>query len=359
QLPTFVLGPFAGVVADRISRHKILVVTQILSMIQAFALAYLFMSGQIQIWHIFCLSIFLGLVNAFDAPTRQSFVVDMVERKEDIGNVIAVNSAIFNGARLIGPSVAGLIIAAFGEGWCFLLNAVSYSAVIAALLAMHIAKKIRAKKRAIFQELKEGFDYAYNFIPIRAVLLIIGLTSLMGMPYATLMPAYARDVLHGDSRTQGFLLACAGIGALSGALLLASRTKVINIRFIPFATTIFGCGLILLSSSRIQSLSMIFMVITGFGMMFQMASCNTFIQTIVDDDKRGRVMSFYAMAFLGTMPFGSLMAGFTASWITTPWTILLSGLFCILGALFFMRALGGLETIIKETYARKGIGVGT
>jgi MFS family permease len=359
QLPTFLLGPFSGVIADRLSRHKILLATQALSMIQAGILAVLVLTDVVEIWHIISLSIFLGLISAFDTPARQSFVVDMVERKEDIGNAIAINSAIFNGARLVGPSVAGILIAKVGEGPCFLINSISYVAVIAALLEMRFAPKPHPPRRRAFSEFAEGFKYAYGFLPIRAVLMMLGLTSLVGMPYAVLMPAYARDVLHGDSHTMGFLLGFAGAGALAGALFLASRRGLIRLNFIPMAAATFGTGLILLSLSKSQELSMALMMVTGFGMMMQMASSNTFIQTISDEDKRGRVMSFYAMAFMGTMPFGSLIAGAMADSIGTERTIMLGGMACILGALVFARFLPKLSAVVQDTFAAKGIGDAT
>lgn len=367
QLPAFPLAPFAGLLVDRKNRRKILIATQSLAMLQAVILAVLVFTGSIAVWHIILLGLFLGFINSLDMPARQSFVVEMIEKREDLGNAIALNSAMFNGARLIGPSIAGVLIAAVGEGWCFFINGVSYLAVIAALLAMKIATKKNIKKNNnAIDDLKEGFNYAFGFPPIRAILMLLGAVSLIGFPYVVLMPVFARDILHGGPHTLGFLMAAAGFGALSGALYLASRKNVLGLgKIIPSATTIFGLGLIGFSFSRIIGLSLFLMVVAGFGMMVQMASCNTFIQTIVDDDKRGRVMSLYVMAFMGTAPFGSLLAGTIAGKIGAPNMLLIGGLFCILGAQVFLRNLDNVRKFVKPIYIRKGIisetvsGIGT
>ncbi|MCJ7508789.1 MAG: MFS transporter [candidate division Zixibacteria bacterium] len=355
QIPILLLSPIAGVLADRWNRRRLIIVTQILSMLQAFVLTFLILSHTIAIWHIIFLSIFLGIVNSFDTPVRQAFVVEMIEKKEDLGNAIALNSSIFNGARLLGPSIAGILIAAVGEGICFLFNGISYIAVIFALIAMRIKpQKKPAREAHILHGLKEGFMHSFGFAPIRSILLLLGLVSLVGMPYTVLMPIFAKDILHGGPRTLGFLMGAAGVGALVGALYLASRKSPKGLeKIIALSTTIFGVGLIVFSSSRQIWLSLPLMSLTGFGMMVQMASSNTILQTIADDDKRGRVMSFYTMSFLGTAPFGSLLAGGLAGKIGTPQTLLLGGIFCILGAFLFTRQLSTLRETIGQAYTKK------
>jgi MFS family permease len=357
QIPIFLLAPFAGVLADRWNRQRILILTQTLAMIQAFILSSLVLTGTVLVWHIILLSISLGIINAFDIPTRQSFVVEVVEEKENLGNAIALNSSIVNGARLLGPSVAGILIAAVGEGTCFLINGISYLPVIAALLAMKIVPKIlKPHGSRVWHELKEGFTYASGFAPIRAILLLLGLVSLVGMPYTVLMPVFAKDVLHGGPHALGFLMGGAGAGALVGALYLASRRSVLGLgRMIPLAASIFGIGLIAFSLSRILWFSLVLMLMTGFGQMVQMASSNTILQTIVDEDKRGRIMSFYTMAFIGMAPFGSLFAGFLASKIGAPYTLLIGGITCLLGSAFFANRLPALREMVRPIYVSMGI----
>ncbi|OPX90650.1 MFS transporter [Pelotomaculum sp. PtaB.Bin117] len=337
QIPTFFLTPFAGVLADRLNRRRILLVTQTLSMTQAFILAILVLTGNVTVWHIIPLSFFLGLINSFDMPTRQSFVVDIVDKKEDLGNAIALNSSMFNGARLVGPSIAGILIATVGEGICFLLNGLSYIAVIIALLAMSIEQKEKVGGRELLlNELKEGFAYAFGYKPIRYIIFIIGLVSLVGMPYTVLMPVFAKEILNGGAHTLGFLMGASGTGALIGAVYLASRKELHGLgRNMTIAVGVFGVGLVLFSLSKSFWPSMLLMLITGFGMITQMASCNTMLQIIVDDEKRGRVMSFYTMAFMGMAPVGSLLAGSLAHIIGTPETVLASGIFCIIGSIAF------------------------
>jgi MFS family permease len=357
QIPTFVLTPFTGVLADRWNRHRILIVTQTLSMVQALILAYLVLNQIVLIWQIILLSLFLGTINAFDVPARQSFMVEMVEDKQDLGNAIALNSSMVNSARLIGPSVAGLLIALVGEGICFLLNGISYLAVIAALLGMRIApKNSNPHHSKIWPGLAEGFTYAFGFAPIRAVLLLLAMVSLMGMPFSVLMPIFAKSILHGGPNTLGFLMGASGVGALTGALYLASRKSVLGLgKMIALAAGIFGIGLIAFSFSRILPLSLVLMLVIGFGMMVQMASSNTILQTIVEDDKRGRIMSFYAMAFMGMTPFGSLLAGFLASKIGAPHTLLIGGITCVFAAAFFARKLPALRELVRPIYIKMGI----
>ncbi len=357
QIPTFFLATVAGVLADRYNKHKIVIATQILAMIQATALAILTLTGTINIWHIMILSVILGLINAFDMPTRQSFVVELIDDKKDLSNAIALNSSMFNAARLIGPTIAGILISLVGEGVCFLINALSYIAVITALLLMKIKPStLKVKKEKVLTGLKEGIKYAYNFKPIRALLILIGLVSLAGMPYTVLMPVFAKDILHGNANTLGFLLGAVGVGALAGAIYLASRKTVLGLgKWIPTAAAIFGLGLMLFSYSRSLILSMVLMLFTGFGMMMQMASSNTLLQTIVDDDKRGRIMSFYVMAFMGTAPLGSIIAGSAASKIGAPLTVFISGIICIAGAAVFAKNLPSLKKHIRPIYVRMGI----
>jgi MFS family permease len=357
QIPILILTPFAGVFIDRWSRYQVVLLMQILAMVQAFILAFLVLKGSIQVWHIMVLSIILGVINAFDMPARQAFVVEMVDKKEDLGNAIALNSSMFNGARLIGPSVGGVLIAVVGEGLCFLINGITFLSVIVALFFMKLnPRKINKTKVNFFQELKLGFSYSYKFHPIRAILILLSVISILGMPYVVLMPIFAKEILKGGPNTLGFLMAGAGIGALVGALYLASKKTVLGLeRIIPISTAIFGLGLILFSLSRSFWLSMVIILFIGFGMMVQMASSNTVIQTIVDEDKRGRVMSIYATAFMGTVPFGSLLAGAVAAKIGAPYTILLSGIFCVIGAVLFARELPELRKLVNPIYIKMGI----
>ena len=350
QFPTFVITPFAGVWSDRFNRHKILVLTQTLSLIQALALAILVLSGTITVWQIILLSLFIGCVNAIDMPNRQSFVIHMIDDRNDLGNAIALNSAMFNGGRLIGPFIAGVLIATVGEGICFLINALSYIAVIVALLLMstdHI--KVNISKTSVLMELKEGFTYVFGNKRIKAILLLVSLTSIMGVPFIVLMPAFAKDILQGGPHTLGFLMSALGAGALLGAFYLASRANIKGLqKIINVGAFIFGIGLIGFSFSRSLWISILMVFIAAFGMMVQVASTNTWLQTNVDDDKRGRTMSFYVVSFMGMAPFGSLLAGSVAGLIGVPNTIFIGGAFCILGAIFFLK-LFPLSTIKKTS----------
>ncbi len=357
QIPTFLLAPLAGVITDRLNRYHVLITTQIISMIQASLLAWLTLSGSIEIWQIIILSIGLGCVNAFDVPARHSFVVDMVGNKDDLGNAIALNSLMFNGARILGPSIAGILLAATSEGICFLINALSYIFVIGSLVMMSLEKKkvIEAKSR-ILGDLKEGLDYTFGFSPIKHLLILLSIVSLTGMSYTVLMPVFAKEVLQGGSQTYGFLMGASGIGALIGALYLASRTTVLRLgRVVPAAAILFGLSLIMLSFSRIFSIAVVLMVFVGAGMMLQTAASNTILQTITEDDKRGRVMSFYTMAVMGTAPFGSLLAGAFAKAFGTPLTIMAGGISTIIGALIFLRKLPELRKLVRPIYIKMGI----
>lgn len=348
QIPTFLLAPVAGVLADRANRHRIIIFTQCLSMIQAFILSVLALTNTIQPWHIIALAVCLGLVNGFDIPTRQSFLVEMIEDREDLGNAIALNSSMVNGARLLGPSIAGILVATVGEGVCFFINAISYIAVIFALLAMNIKpRKITSNNGHILYGLKEGYRYVKGFPSIKYILLFLSLVSLMGTSYGVLMPVFAKEIFKGDSRTLGFLIGAAGLGALIGAMYLAARKNTDGlIRIIIFSAAIFGIGLISFSFSRIFWVSLLLLCVTGFGMMIQMASSNTAIQTLTADDKRGRVMSFYTMAFMGMTPFGSLFAGSLASKIGAPHALLVGGISCILGTFYFSRKLSVIKEVV-------------
>jgi len=357
QIPAFLLAPLAGVMSDRWNRRYILIITQTLAMIQALSLGLLFFTRAIEVWQIILLAVFLGLVNAFDMPTRQAFVVEMVEDKKDLGNAIALNSIMFNSARLVGPSIAGVVIAATNEGVCFILNGISFLFVIASLLMMKVGPgKAKPCNTHILHELKEGLSYALGFTPIRYIILLLAIVSLVGMPYTVLMPVFAREILHGGPHTFGFLMAAAGIGALMGAIYLASRKSVLGlVRIIPLSTVTFGFGLIAFSLSRLLWLSLALMFVTGLGIIIQMAACNTIIQTIVDDNKRGRVMSFYMMAFIGTAPFGSLLAGALASRLGAPNTLIMGGVLCVLVAVIFAGKIPDLKKNIRPLYIKMGI----
>jgi len=357
QIPTFFLAPLGGVFADRWDRRRVLIVTQTLAMIQALALSVLVLTGTVAIWHIFLLSMLLGIINAWDTPVRQAFMIEMVENKEDLSNAIALNSTMVNSARLLGPTLAGILIGAVGEGTCFLLNGISYIAVIAALLAMNITSKASPRQATpVWSGLTEGFDYAFGFAPIRSVLLLLALVSLMGMPFMVLMPIFAKEVLHGGPHTLGFLMGACGTGALGGAAYLASRKSVLGLgRVIPIAASLFGLGLIIFALSSHLWLSFITMLITGSGMMVGMAASNTVLQTIVDDDKRGRVMSFFTVAIMGMTPFGSLLSGVLSSRIGAPNAVLIGGVACLLGAAAFAAKLKSLRSLVRPVYVKAGI----
>jgi len=339
QIPTFILSPLGGVAADRWNKKTIFLVTQILAMVQALVLAALVMTGRITVLWIIVLNIILGVINAFDITARQSFVVEMIEDKDDLGNAIALNSSMVNGARLLGPSITGVLIASVGEGICFLINSLSYVVIIIAILRMKIVPKVKEiKKTRVAHDFKEGFTYVYGSKPMRSVIFLLALVSLFGMSYQVLMPVFAKQVLEGGPHTLGFLMGAAGFGALCGAIYLASRKSGHDVsRLIPAAAALFGTGLIAVSFSRSLWISLVFLAVAGCGMMVQMASSNTLLQVLVDDDKRGRVMALYAMAFMGMAPFGSLIAGSLAGLIGTPYSVLTGGVFCVLGAFVFSK----------------------
>lgn len=357
QIPTLILAPFAGVLVDRRDRHRILVVTQVLSMLQSLALAILAFTGTITVAYILALQVVQGIINAFDTPARQSFVVEMVEDRSHLSNAIALNSTMVNGSRIIGPSIGGVLIAAFGEGWCFMIDAISYIAVIASLLAMTVNRKEKpvSNSRAI-DELRDGFRYVVGFPPIWSSLLLLSLVATMGMPYTVLMPAIAANVLHGGAHTLGFLMTASGLGALAGALYLASRSSVVGLtRVIVLSTLTFGAALIAFSLSHQLWLALAVLPFVGGGMMIEMASTNTILQTIVEERLRGRVMAFYTMAFLGTAPIGSLLAGVLADRIGPEHTILLGGTACIIAAVWFASRLPKMHEHLRPIYVERGI----
>jgi MFS family permease len=336
QIPVFLLAPIGGSVADRYHRRGILVATQTAAMLLAFILAALALSGYVQVWHVFLLAALLGVVNAFDIPARQAFVADLVGR-EDLINAIALNSTMFNGARMIGPAVAGLLIDTIGEGWCFLANGVSYLAVIAGLLLMNMTVRTRVPlPGSALASIIEGFRYVKRTGPIRALLLLLGLVSLVGMPYTVLMPIFADQILHGGPRGLGILMSAIGVGALAGALTLAAKRGIRGLgRWVAFSATGFGVSLILFSLSHSFWLSAGLLLPVGFSVMVEMASSNTLIQSLVPDSLRGRVMAVYSMMFMGMAPFGSLLAGALAHHLGAPATVAIGGVVCMAGAAVF------------------------
>jgi MFS family permease len=356
QIPSLIIAPFAGVFVDRWDRHRILVWTQVLSALQSLALAILALTNTITVAWIIVLQVAQGMINAFDTPARQSFVVQMVDDPADLANAIALNSTMVNASRIIGPSIGGLIIAAVGEGWCFMIDAISYLAVIASLLAMRVEKKPLRARGAMLEELRAGFTYVAGFAPVRTALTLLAIVATMGMPYTVLMPIIATNVLHGGAHTLGFLMTASGAGAVCGALYLASRQTVVGLgRIMMLATLTFGAGLVVFGLTHVFWLAMLVLPFIGGGMMVEMASTNTILQTITEEHLRGRVMAFYTMAFLGTAPIGSLIAGVAASRIGASNTIILGGAACILGAVWLATRLPGLREQIRPIYAERGI----
>jgi len=357
QIPTFLFAPFAGVVVDRVNRRQVLLWTQTLAMVQSLALAWLTLSHRITIGEILTLSAFQGLINSFDMPGRQAFMVQMVEDRADLSNAIAINSSMVNVARLVGPSLAGLVIAASSEGWCFLIDGVSYIAVIISLLLMRV-HVVAARRMAagMIEQLREGWSYVSSFTPVRTILLLFALVSLMGMPYMVLMPVFAGKVLGGGPHTLGFLMGAAGAGALISALSLVLRRSVRGLtKMIPISAMVFGASLVAFGFSRWVWLSLILMLFTGFGMLQGLTASNTIIQTLVPEDKRGRVMSYYTAAFVGMAPFGSLFAGSMANWIGAPRTVTVTGSCCILGGLWFWSRMKAIRKEMRPIYERLGI----
>lgn len=357
QAPAFFLTPFAGIVTDRVQKHRLVLTTQCLAMVQAGLLAFVTLSGHAQIWQLILLGAFAGVVSAFDLPSRQTFLVEMLDDRKQMPRAIATNSSIVTLTRLIGPAVAGLFIAKVGEGMCFLANALSYVAVIAALCFIRTHAAVRERNgHSVMEELQEGFSYVFNFRPIRSLILLLAGISLVGMPYATLLPAFAKDAFHGDASTLGFLTSAAGVGSLAGALFLSRRKAVLGLgRWIVISCFIFGLGLTAFGLSHSLHFSMFCLLFAGFGSMVQTASCNTLIQTIVDEDKRGRVMSIYTMAFVGLAPFGSLLSGAMASKIGTGETVLVSGILTMVLAAAFASKLRLIREDVRPLYIERGL----
>jgi len=357
QIPSFFLAPVAGVFTDRWNLHRTIIATQSLAMCQALILALLSLTGTVAVWHVLALSVCMGLITAFDVPARQAFLIQMVEGRDELTNAIGLNSSMFNGARLIGPAIAGFVMAAVGEGICFELNGLSYLAVLAALLAMRLSPRPPATPpQHVLHELREGFRYAFGFPPIREILLLLACVNMAVMPLTVLLPFFATNVLQGGPDTLGLLMSAMGCGALMGALRLAFRKSVLGLgRQIAWASSLTGLGLIAFSFSRVLWLSMSLLVLCGFAVMMETAASNTVLQTIVDDDKRGRVMSFYAMSFLGMAPLGSLLAGSLASHLGTPHVVQLGGAMCVVASAVFAFRLPAIRKFIRPIYQRIGI----
>jgi MFS family permease len=358
QLPVFLVAPLGGITADRVNRQRLVIATQIASMILAGILAWLTLSGRVQVWHIFVLAALLGVVNAFDIPGRQSFLVDMVG-KEDLMNAIALNSSMFNAARIIGPAVAGILVAKIGEGWCFAANAISYIAVIVGLVLMHVHCAPRAGQGSPIEDIIEGFRWVSRTKIIRALLLLIGLVSLVGMPYTVLMPIFADGILHGGARGLGILMGATGVGALLGALTLAAKTGVKGLgRWVTISCAALGISLACFAFSTSLWLSVALLLPAGYSMMLQMACSNTLIQTMVPDQLRGRVMSLYSMMFMGMAPFGAFFGGALAHRIGAPITVAAGGVACVLGAIWFGRALPELRIEARRLIIAQGLAGG-
>jgi len=356
QIPLLLLAPVAGVWVDRWNRHRILVVTQILSALQSAALAFLAFT-HINVMEVIILQVVQGIINAFDTPARQAFVVEMVADREDIPNAIALNSAMFNASRIIGPTIGGVLLAAVGEGWCFTVDAVSYIAVILSLLLMRMTAAGRAHfDTKMLEELRVGWKYVSGFAPVRSLLLIVSIASIAGMPYATLMPVFASQVLGGGPHTYGLLMTASGFGALVGTIYLASRHTVVGLGKVIIASTAgLSAGLIAFSLSHSLWLSRAVLPIVGACMMLQSSSTNTILQTVVDENLRGRVMAFYSVAVLGTMPIGSLLAGWIAEYAGAGRTILGGAIICLLSAIYFSTQRAKLAALIRPIYIERGI----
>jgi MFS family permease len=357
QIVSFLLGPFAGVWVERLDRRKLLVATQAAAAVQSLALAVLTLAHVITLWEIIALTALQGMINAFDMPGRQSFLVKMVEDRGDLSNAIAINSSMANGARLVGPAIAGLVIGAFGEGWCFLIDGVSYFAVIASLLLMRLKPAVVVRSATtMVEQMREGWDYVRTFRPIRTILLLFALISLMGYSYAVLLPVFAGQVLHGGARTLGSLTGASGVGALASALSLVVRKSVVGLtRMVRIAAAMLGGALILFGLSHALWLSLVLMVFVGFGLMQCASASNTIIQSLVTEDKRARVMSYYTMAFFGASPFGSLFAGVLAHRIGAPHAVMVTGAFCVAGSIWFTLELPKIKAAMRPIYVEMGL----
>jgi MFS family permease len=359
QIPVFLLAPVGGIVADRYSRRHIVIATQTASMLLAFALAALTLSGSVRIWHIFVLSALLGTANSFDIPARQSFIVEMVG-KRDLMNAIALNSSMFNASRVVGPAIAGLLVAGIGEGWCFFVNGVSFLAVIASLLRMDVKRReVAVQLASPISRVVEGFRFVIRNPPVHAILILLGVVSVTGMPYTVLMPIFADRILHGGARALGGLSAVAGVGALAGALLLASRRDVHGLgRWVAVSALGFGACLTAFAASRQLWLSGAILVPTGFFIMIEMGSSNTLIQSMVPDRLRGRVMSVYSMMFMGMAPIGSLIAGAAAARFGAPATVAAAGAVCMAAAAVFWTRLPKIRTGVRNLIVAQEMAAG-
>ena len=357
QIVPFLLQPLAGAWVERMDRQKLLIWTQVAAAIQSFMLAALTLGHIVTIWEVIALSALQGLVNAFDAPGRHSFFVQMIEDRNDLGNAIALNSTMVNGARLLGPALAGVTIGLVGEGGCFLIDGISYVAVVASLLMMKI-KLVEIAHTAdnLFRQMREGWDYVRSFSPIRTILVLFSIVSLMGYPYMVLLPIFAGRVFHGGPYTLGWLTAASGLGALISALSLAFRKSVVGLtRMIQLSSATLGLALILFGFSHQFILSLLLMGFAGFGMMQSASASNTIIQTLVPEDKRARVISYYAMAYFGSAPIGSLLAGALAQKIGASNTIIITGTFCLLGSLWFSLQMPKIRTVMRPIYQEMGL----
>jgi MFS family permease len=357
QIVSFALGPFAGVWVERLDRRKLLIWTQAAAAIQSLAMAALTLAHVITLWEIIVLTALQGLINAFDMPARQSFLIQMIEDRNDLGNAIAINSSMVNGARLIGPAIAGLLIGAFGEGWCFLIDGVSYFAVIASLVMMRIKLlDVRRTASSMLEQVREGWNYVRAFRPIRTILLLFSLLCLMGYPFAVLLPVYVVQVLHGGAATLGWLSGASGIGALVSAISLALRKSIVGLtHMLQIAAAMLGAALLIFGLSRTLWVSLVLMAFVGFGLMQSAAVSNTIVQSLVPEDKRARVMSYYTMAFFGAAPFGSLLAGALAHRLGAPNTLIFTGAFCLLGSLWFTLELPKIRAVMRPIYREMGL----
>jgi MFS family permease len=352
QIPIFLFSTVGGIVADRYSRHRVVIATQSASMVLALALAALTLSHTVHIWHIFVLSALLGVVNAFDIPARQSFIVDMVGRA-DLMIAIALNSSMFNASRVVGPAVAGILVAAIGEGWCFFANGISYIAVIVGLLLMRVAphRPVTGGGSPV-AKIVEGFRFVIRNRPIHALLILLSIASVTGMPFTVLMPVFADRILHGGPKALGWLTGCAGMGALGAALLLASRQTLKGLSgWIATSATAFGVGLLIFALSRTFLFSALILVPVGFSLMLQMGSSNTLIQSMVPDHLRGRVMGVYSMMLMGMAPFGGLLAGVVADRFGAPTTVAIGGVICLAAAGIFWTQLPEIRVHTRRMIA--------
>lgn len=357
QLPAFVVSPLAGVWLDMVDRRRVLVCTQTMAGLQALVLAVLVYTGVIQVWHLVVLSVVLGVVTAFDAPGRQSFLIEIVTDREDLGNAIALNSSQFNMARLIGPFFAGIVIKFTGEKMCFLLNAVSYVAVVVALLLMTVPRKSKKiVERNVFADLSEGFRYTAKSEAIRSLLVLLGAANFSYGMFSILLPAFAKDFFHGDASTLGYLYAASGIGAFAGAIMLALRKTLVGLgTWACFSAGIFSVAVAFLGSYANIWLAFGLLAVAGWGSMVNMAATNTLLQNLVDEHVRGRVMAFYTMSFLGAMPVGAFLGGALAKGLGLEWTCAAAGVICVVATGWFFQRLPLIRLQARPVLTEKGL----